>query len=92
MRKLREQRTSLIVQLTPDDYSRLSDAIDAFEADPGGTSGQRVAAALDGLVQLFWSEHQAFILSPLAKYVRRDELTEKVSDIVRAALGTDQPA
>ncbi len=88
-RALREKRTALIVQLIPADYSHLSDAIDGFEADPHGTSGEPVLAALEGLVRLFWSEHQAFILTPLAKYVRRDDLTEKAGDAVRAALGTD---
>jgi hypothetical protein len=87
VRMSRDQRTALIVQLTPEDYLHLSSAIEAFEADPNGPSGERVVTALDGLVRLFWSEYQAFILSPLVKYLRRDDLTKKLGDILDAALG-----
>lgn len=89
---LRALRTGLIVQLTPADYSHLADTIDTFEADPTAPDGEQVVAALDRLVQLFWSEHQAFILSPLAKYVRGDNLTAKAGEAVQMALGTDPSA
>lgn len=83
---LRGRREALIVQLAPEDYLRLSSAIEALEANAQDSSGERVVLALDRLVQLFWSEHQAFILSPLVKYIRRDVLTKKLADTLRAAL------
>jgi hypothetical protein len=73
-----EQRVALIRLITPADYEILSRNIEApTRADA------RLGMVLDRLTMLFWHGHQAFILTPLVKYVRRDALSDKVSAIVR---------
>jgi len=73
-----EQRVALLRLITPADYEVLSRNIEAASrADTG------MVLVLDRLTWLFWREHQAFILTPLVKYIRRDDLSEKVSAIVR---------
>jgi hypothetical protein len=41
-----------------------------------------LSETLDSLTALFWEEHQAFILSPLIRYVRGDTLSRKVSELL----------
>jgi hypothetical protein len=73
-----EQRVPLIRLITPADYQVLSRNIEAASpTDPV------LVVVLDGLTTLFWSEHQAFILAPLVKYVRRDNLSDKANRIIR---------
>jgi hypothetical protein len=72
-----EQRVALIRLITPTDYEILARNITAVsQAD------SRLVAVLDRLTTLFWREHQAFILTPLIKYIRRDDLSDKVTAIV----------
>jgi hypothetical protein len=73
-----EHRVALIRLITPADYEILSRSI---KAGSRGDSG--AVAVFDRLTTLFWREHQAFILTPLVKYIRRDDLSDKVSTIVR---------
>lgn len=72
-----EERAALIRLITPADYEALSRNIDS--ARPPDS---RLTAVCDRLTLLFWKEHQAFILTPLIKYLRRDNLSDKVSAIV----------
>ena len=71
-----EQRVPLIRLITPADYEVLAGGIKSVDS--------RLVVMLDRLTTLFWREHQAFILTPLLKYIRRDDLSGKVSAIVRA--------
>lgn len=71
------QGVALIRLISPTDYELLARSLDSgLPYDP------RAAAVLDRLVRLFWNEHQAFILTPLVKYIRRDNLSDKASVIV----------
>jgi hypothetical protein len=73
-----EQRVALIRLTTPaGDYEMLARSIRAVSH-----ADSRLVLALDRLTTLFWREHQAFILTPLIKYIRRDDLSDKVSGIV----------
>lgn len=72
-----EQRGALIRLITPKNYELLARSLGS-----GLPPDARAAAILDRLTILFWTEHQAFILTPLFKYVRRDNLSDKVSVIV----------
>lgn len=71
-----EHRVAFIRLITPADYEVLSRDIESPRA------ASKLADILDRLTALFWSEHQAFILTPLVKYIRRDDLSEKVSAII----------
>jgi hypothetical protein len=73
-----EQRVALIRLITPVDYQILSRNIEA-----NSRADARLVMVLDRLTMLFWHEHQALILTPLVKYLRRDALSDKVSAIVR---------
>jgi hypothetical protein len=73
-----EQRIALIRLMTPRDYQVLARSI---EADAWADAG--LVMVLDRLTGLLWREHQAFILTPLVKYIRRDDLSDKVGAIVR---------
>jgi hypothetical protein len=79
-----EQRVALLRLITPADYELLSRAVETA----GGNTG--LVPVLDRLTNLFWREHQAFILTPLIKYARRDDLSGKVSEIVRGLAGRDE--
>jgi hypothetical protein len=72
-----EQRVALIRLITPADYELLARSV---RVSSRGETG--LVAVLDRLTMLFWREHQAFILTPLIKYIRRDDLSDKVSVIV----------
>lgn len=72
-----EQRVNLIRLITPADYELLAHNIATrSQSDPD------VSTVFDGLAILFWREHQAFILTPLFKYLRRDDLSDKASAII----------
>jgi hypothetical protein len=77
----REARPTLIVLMTPADFERLSAAIASARR---GSPSELVALSrsLDSLTTLLWEEHQAFILSPLLRYVRRDTLSKKISQLL----------
>lgn len=75
-----EQRVALIHLIAPADYEVLSQAVGSTSLDETG-----LVETLDDLVALFWREHQAFILTPLVKYMRRDDLSDKVNVIIRRA-------
>jgi hypothetical protein len=70
-------RAALIRLITPTDYEVLSRAIETSDG------GLNLVVTLERLTTLFWSEHQAFILTPLAKYLSRDDLSAKASRIIR---------
>ncbi len=72
-----EQRIALIRLMTPADYEVLARNVDA-----GAWADAGLVMVLDRLNDLLWREHQAFILTPLVKYIRRDELSDKLSAIV----------
>jgi hypothetical protein len=53
--------------MTPADYSILTGAIEATGATRRAVM-PKLVATVDALTTLFWTEHQAFILTPFVKY------------------------
>ncbi len=75
-----EHRGSLVVHMRPQDFSALSDAVLRVDAP------RELLRAVTELHELFWAEHEAFILVPLAHYLSGETLSKRIGGIVGAAL------
>ncbi len=89
----REHRQSLVIHFSPADYRRLADSVmatpdAAFEPDD-------LIGRIDALYDLFWDEHEAFILVPLIHYVKGHTVSKRVRSIMHpggwSSRGEDSP-
>ena len=70
-----ENRGALICELGPKDFTRVADAVHNATRPGGELDSLRKTIA--ALADLFWREHQAFILVPLFNYIRRNPLSKR---------------
>jgi len=59
---------------------RLAHSVTGGESAPFDRA--ELAVRLGALYELFWAEHEAFILVPLWHYLRRDTVSQRVSSIL----------
>lgn len=81
----KEHRPALILHMRPEYLRRLADSL------PLGTHGHglppdELVRTIDALAGLFWKEHQAFILTPLVHYLRRNTVSRRLDALLEPAL------
>lgn len=80
----REHRRWLVIHLSPRDYRLLAGAIGNIGAgkDP---SLSDLSSRVNALYDLFWEEHEAFILVPLIHYLRGNTVSKRIREILDPA-------
>jgi hypothetical protein len=86
-----EQRSSLVVHMSPQDFEVLSDSVSSLDHALGRGAPPELLRALTELHELFWEEHEAFILVPLLHYLTGDTISKRINMILNPQAGTDPP-
>jgi hypothetical protein len=81
-----EQRSALAIFLPPADFRALSAGIAAAQEDPVRSKDREsLSRGLMKLHELFWSEHELFILVPLLRTLRQEEpVTTRASRVLKS--------
>ena len=83
----REHRRWLVIHLSPRDYRLLGQAIRELDAGERSVlTDYNLVARVDALNELFWEEHEAFILVPLIHYLRGNTVSKRIRDILEPTI------
>jgi hypothetical protein len=82
----REHRRWLVIHMSPHDYRLLACAVGAFKnEDQGPFPPEDLIKRIEALYELFWEEHEKFILVPLFHYLRGNTVSKRVREILDPA-------
>ena len=79
----REHRKWLVIHFSPDDYRLLANSVIGCEG--AAFSLEDLSVRIGALYDLFWQEHEAFILVPLVHYLKGDTVSKRVRAILDPA-------
>lgn len=81
-----EQRSALAIFLPPADFRALGAGIAAAQQDPVTSEDREsLSRGLMKLHELFWSEHELFILVPLVRTLRQEDgVTTRASKVLNS--------
>ncbi len=81
-----DQRRALVVHMSPEDFQTLADSLSPPSDDaPKPFAAPELLTRVDKLTELFWEEHEAFILVPFIHYLTGNTLSKRI----RATLDPD---
>jgi len=88
----KEQRGSLVVHMSPQDFKTLSDSVSPLDTAPGPFAPPELLSRVDKLHELFWDEHEAFILVPLVHYLTGNTISKRINKTLDPGADLDSAA